>query len=106
MAPLCGFPRAVFEAVYPHMVSEGLNVLDVQMLTSFYSRVDQMNRGQDSIERYRAAKDEASMQREVARFIAKAEEMQHLEGIRNRGEAHDFYAGAISTINRHLRGAA
>jgi hypothetical protein len=73
----------------------------VQALISFYSQVDQMNRGLDAVERYRAANDEGNMKKEVGRLIGKAQEMQHPEAIRERGQGLDFYAGAIAAVNRH-----
>ncbi len=100
-APLYRFPRAVFEAVYTHLVSEVLSEADVHALTGFYSQVDQMNRGLDAIERFRSANDEGNLNKEVDRLFAKAQEMQHPEAIRERGQALDFYAGAIAAVNRH-----
>jgi hypothetical protein len=100
-APLYRFPNNVFQAVYPYLVSEVLTNSDVHALTGFYSQVDQMNRGLDAVERYRAANDPANFAKEVDRLKGKAEEMQHPETIREPGQRIDFYSGAIAVINRH-----
>jgi hypothetical protein len=103
MAPLYRFPRTVFDATYPHLASQSLSESDVYALTGFYSQVDQMNRGLDAVERYRAAGDEEHMVREVQRLMKKAEEMAQAEGIRQQDHLFGFYNAAIDAVDRHLQ---
>jgi hypothetical protein len=101
--PLYRFPSSVFETVYPHLIGDVLSGTDVQALIGFYSQAEQMNRGLDAAEGYRAANNGTRMDEEVHRLRLKAAEMQHPEDISERGRDLDFYAGAIAAVNRHLR---
>jgi len=76
-APLYRFPATVYQTVYATLVGGGLPDTDISALTGFYSQVDQMNRGLDAVERYRAADDEGNAKIEFKRLILKALEMRH-----------------------------
>jgi hypothetical protein len=95
------FPNTVYETVYPSLIREVLSGADVHALTGFYSLVDQMNRGLDVIERYRAADDQPHLVQEVSRLRKKAAEMQHPELHLTMPAESAFYTGAIAAVKRH-----
>src|SRR5262249_16349410 len=102
-SPLYRFPMTVFNTVYPQLINKALTETDILAITTFYSQVDQMNRGLDAVDRLRHD-PQGQMTREVERLLMKASEMQHPEeGTRPPGGKYDFYAGAMATIDRHLR---
>jgi len=103
-APLYRFPNAVFDSMYPHLLSDALTEMDIEALTGFFSLVDQMNRGLDAVERYRAAKDQDHAEEEIRRLMAKAEQMAHpTDASRIPGENLRYYAGAIAAVDRHAQ---
>jgi hypothetical protein len=101
LGPLYRFPNTVYETVYPSLIREVLSGADVHALTGFYSLVDQMNRGLDVIERYRAADDQPHLVQEVSRLRKKAAEMQHPELHLTMPAESAFYTGAIAAVKRH-----
>lgn len=102
-APLYRFPATVYETVYATLVGGALSGVDISALTAFYSQVDQMNRGLDAIERYRAAKDEVHAQNEFNRLIAKAFEMRHPTESSEAPIESGFYLAAKLVVDRHLK---
>jgi len=102
-APLYRFPATVYQTVYPALVGWGLPDSDISALTGFYSQVDQMNRGLDIIERYRAAHDDNNVDAEFNRLIAKALEMRHPTEFSGPPVESGFYTAACAVVNRHLR---
>ncbi len=103
-APLYRFPSTVYKTVYPTLVSEILKEDDVLALTVFYSQVEQMNRGLDAVDRYRASKDMELVAKEIERLLAKADEMKHPKAALGTPAESEFYAGAAAAIKRHFPG--
>jgi len=101
MAPLYRFPKTVYETVYPTLVSEILSDADVTALTSFYSQVDQMNRGLDAMDGYRAVGNTNGMNEEFRRLKAKAAEMRHPMTTLAKPDDGDFYTHAMNAVSRH-----
>jgi len=101
MAPLYRFPSTVYETVYPTLVSETLSDADVTALTSFYSQVDQMNRGLDAMDRHRAVGNTNGMAEEFSRLKAKAAEMRHPARTLARPGDSDFFNDALNAVSRH-----
>lgn len=100
-APLYRFPTTVYATVYAKLVSETLSGEDVTALTAFYSQVEQMNRGLDAIERYRAVGDQANMQNEYGRLLVKAQAMRHRENqLRKPSVDSQLYENAITAVRR------
>ena len=104
VAPLYRFPRTVYDTVYANLVSEILSAEDITALTGFYSLVDQMNRGLDTIALH-IAQDRRD-QEEYKRLLAKAAQMRHADTtVRADYPQSEFYDHALSAIRRHLRNA-
>jgi hypothetical protein len=102
-SPLYRFPKTAYDVVYSTLLSEVLTGSDVASLISFYSQVDQMNRGLDAIDRHRVAKETDLLEREVRRLRAKATEMRHPTEATVRPTQSDFYSAAISAGKSHQR---
>lgn len=101
LAPLYRFPRTVYDTVYPTLVSDTLDETDISALTSFYSQVDQMNRGLDAIAKLVPGGITKEMQIEGNRLRAKAEEMRHpTEALQRPPGGSEFYHRAIAALQR------
>lgn len=103
IAPLYRFPRTVHDTVYSTLVSSILTGDDVTALTTFYSQVDQMNRGLDAVDRHRTANELELIQDEFKRLRAKASEMSHPTEALNRPAQSSFYVAANEAVNRHRK---
>lgn len=100
-APLYRFPDAVFKAVFPQLATGALKPTGIDALTSFFSLVDQMNRGLDAVDRFRAAGEVPNAQDEINRLLLKAAQMQHpMEASREPGQNLKYYAGAKEALKQ------
>jgi hypothetical protein len=100
-SPLYRFPKTAYETVYATLLSDVLTEADVAALTAFYSQVEQMNRGLDTLDNHRIAGDDEQVRIELLRLRAKAAEMAAAEGLRQPAES-GFYIAAIGAVRAHL----